>query len=105
MINVLTDFSNTDFGWWETRLAGLRQERPANNLIRDPYFETMVAIYTRNLLVGRLRDFGSIGNMNLLFGFTAGAFHSHYEVTFIWHCRVSVSHNTAHRPLCRPIKD
>ena len=105
MINVLTDFGNTDFGWWETRLAGLRRERAANKLIGYLYFETMVAIYTRNLLVGRLRDFGSIGNMNLLFGFTAGAFHSHYEVTFIWHCRVSVSHNTAHRPLCRTIKD
>jgi len=35
--------------------------------------------------------------MNLLFGFTADAFHSHYEVTFFWQHRVSVSHNTAHR--------
>ena len=26
----------------------------ANNLVRDPYFETMVAIYTRNLLAGLL---------------------------------------------------
>ena len=79
--------------------GGLRRERPANNLVRDPYFETMVAIYARNLLVGRLRDFSSIGNMDVLFGFTACAFHSHYEVTFFWHYRVSVSHNTAHRLL------
>ena len=74
----------------ETLLAGLRRERPANNLIGDLYFETMVAIYTRNLLAGLLRDFSSIGNMDLLFGFTADAFHGHYKVTFIRHDIYSV---------------
>ena len=67
MINVLTDVGNTD------RLAGLRRERPANKLIGDLYFETMVAIDARKHLVALPRDFSSIGNMDVLFGFTACA--------------------------------
>jgi hypothetical protein len=85
IINVLMDISHTDFGWWETRLAGLCRERPANKLIGDLYFETMVAVDTGNLLVALVRDLSPGGNMNLLFGFTAYAFHGHYKVRFIRH--------------------
>ena len=83
MINVLTDVSNTDLRWWETRLAGLRREWPANKLIGDLHFETMVTVDAGNLFVALPPDFTSVGDMNLLFCFTAPAFHSHHQVTFI----------------------
>ena len=67
----------------DTLSERLRREWPANKLIGDLYFETIVALDAWNPLGARLYTFSSVGNMNLLFSFTACALHRHRKVTFI----------------------
>jgi hypothetical protein len=66
-------------------VANLRRERPANNPIGDGCFEMIVAIDAWNRLIAHLCAANTGGHMNLLFGFTAWAFHRHYNIVLVGH--------------------
>jgi hypothetical protein len=65
------------------------RERPTNNFIGDRYLEIDVAIEAWNRLIAHLCAANTGGNMNLLFGFTAWAFHRHYNIVLVGHRWVS----------------
>ena len=58
---------------------------PDNNPKRDRYLEMIVAVDAWNRLVPHLCAFSAGGNMNLLLGFTALAFHRHHDIVLVGH--------------------
>ena len=65
--------------------ARLHWEWTAYNPIRDRYLEMIVAVDALNRLVPHLCAVSAGGNMNLLLGFTALAFHRHHDETLVGH--------------------
>ncbi len=65
--------------------ARLRRERAAYNPVRDRYLEMIVAVDALNRLVPHLCAVSASGNMNLLLGFTALAFHRHHDIPLVGH--------------------